>query len=76
MAVAFIIGTIELAGLLAREVGVRGAFWSWLENIDMSALGLVIAGMFVGTWVLALMVWRLGRVEERWRARLQQTGAA
>jgi high-affinity nickel-transport protein len=76
VAVAFVIGTIELAGLVAREVRAQGAFWSWLENINMSMLGLVIAGMFVGTWVLAIMVWRLGRVEERWRARLQQTGAA
>jgi nickel/cobalt transporter (NiCoT) family protein len=76
VAVALVIGTVELAGLVAHEVQARGWFWSWLENINMSALGLVIGGMFVATWVLALTVWRFGRVEERWKARLQETGAA
>jgi nickel/cobalt transporter (NiCoT) family protein len=76
VAVALVIGTVELAGLVAQEVQARGWFWSWLENINMSALGLVIGGMFVATWVLALAVWRFGRVEERWKARLQETGAA
>jgi nickel/cobalt transporter (NiCoT) family protein len=75
VAVAFVIGTVELAGLIARETRAQGAFWSWLENINMSLLGLVIAAMFVATWVLALMIWRLGGVEQRWRDRLQQTGA-
>ena len=76
VAVALVIGTVELAGLVAHEVKARGSFWSWLENINMSALGLVIGAMFAATWVLALLVWRYGRVEERWRARLQETGAA
>ncbi len=76
VAVALVIGTVELAGLVAHEVRARGWFWSWLENINMSALGLVIGAMFVATWLLALLVWRYGRVEERWKARLQETGAA
>ena len=70
VAVALVIGTVELAGLVAQEVRARGWFWSWLENINMSALGLVIGAMFVATWLLALLVWRFGRVEERWKARL------
>src|SRR5262249_28579949 len=76
VAVALVIGTIELGGLVAQEVRARGAFWSWLENIDMSSLGLVIAAMFVATWMVALIVWHFGRVEERWKARLQQTSPA
>jgi High-affinity nickel-transport protein len=71
VAVALVIGTVELAGLVAHEVQARGPFWSWLENINMSALGLVIGAMFVATWLLALLVWRFGRVEERWKPRLQ-----
>jgi nickel/cobalt transporter (NiCoT) family protein len=27
----------------------------------------VIVGMFVAVWVLALAIWRFGRVESRWR---------
>ena len=76
VAVALVIGTVELSGLVAHEVQARGAFWSWLENINMSQLGIVIAAMFVTTWLLALMIWRIARVEERWKARLQQAGAS
>ena len=29
-------------------------------------LGIVILGVFIGTWVVALAVWRFGHIEERW----------
>jgi high-affinity nickel-transport protein len=73
VAVAFLIGTIELGGLAAQRLGLRGGVWGWLENVDLNALGFLIVGLFVGTWALALLVWRVGRIEERWTARL--TGA-
>ncbi len=68
VAVALVIGTIELAGLLARRLGAQGTFWIWWENIDINTLGLIIAGLFAAAWLLALSVWRVGRIEERWRA--------
>jgi nickel/cobalt transporter (NiCoT) family protein len=66
VAVAFVIGTIELSGLLAEKLGAQGQFWNWLENLSINALGFIIVGMFVGTWVIALAVWRFARIEERW----------
>jgi high-affinity nickel-transport protein len=30
----------------------------------------VIVGLFIVTWVAALLVWRYGRIEERWGANL------
>jgi high-affinity nickel-transport protein len=35
----------------------------------------VIVAMFVATWVIALAIWRLGRIEERWSAHLEQSRA-
>jgi high-affinity nickel-transport protein len=70
VAVALIIGTIELGGIVAQHLGARGSFWSWLENIDINTLGFIIAGMFLATWAIALSVWRLGHIEERWSAQL------
>jgi nickel/cobalt transporter (NiCoT) family protein len=64
--VALGIGTIELGGLLAQKLDAHGAFWTWLENININTLGLIIVGMFVATWAIAATVWRLGRIEERW----------
>jgi high-affinity nickel-transport protein len=72
VAVALMIGTIELAGLPARRLGAQGAFWAWWKNIDSGTLGLIIVGLFAATWLLALAVWRLGRIEERWSPRGDQ----
>jgi nickel/cobalt transporter (NiCoT) family protein len=74
--VALVIGTIEIAGLVASETHVSGSFWTWLENININLLGFVIVGMFVATWAVALAVWRYGHVEERWTAHLDDGGEA
>jgi nickel/cobalt transporter (NiCoT) family protein len=73
--VALVIGTIELAGLLAQKLGGHGAFWSWVENISINTLGFIIVGMCVATWAIAASVWRFGRIEERWEARLRRSEA-
>jgi high-affinity nickel-transport protein len=68
--VAVVIGTIELGGLIASQLSLSGSFWSWFENININALGFVIVGIFLLTWAIALSIWRLGRIEERWSAHL------
>jgi nickel/cobalt transporter (NiCoT) family protein len=70
VAVALVVGTIELGGLLAQKLDAQGSFWTWLENVSINTLGLIIVGMFVGTWAIALAVWRLARIEERWSSSL------
>ncbi len=76
VAVALLIGTIELAGLLAQKLGAKGSFWAWLEHVNLNTLGFIIAGMFLATWAIALAVWRFGRIEERWTAHLAEHEAA
>jgi high-affinity nickel-transport protein len=71
VAVALVIGTVELGGLLAQHLNLTGGFWTWFENIDINALGLLIVGLFVGTWAIALSIWRFGHIEERWTAHLE-----
>jgi nickel/cobalt transporter (NiCoT) family protein len=70
VAVALLIGTIELAGLLAHKLGAQGAFWSWVQHLDLNVLGFVVVGMFLLTWLVAMAVWHIGHIEERWGARL------
>jgi nickel/cobalt transporter (NiCoT) family protein len=72
VAVALVIGTIELGGLLAERLQLSGPFWAMWEGIDLNVLGFVIVGMFVATWVAALAVWHFGSIEERWSARLER----
>ena len=47
VAVALVIGTIELGGLIASQLNLSGSFWNWFENININFLGFVIVGMFV-----------------------------
>ncbi|HEX4011355.1 MAG TPA: HoxN/HupN/NixA family nickel/cobalt transporter [Solirubrobacteraceae bacterium] len=71
VAVAMVIGTIELGGLASSELNLSGSFWASLQTMDINVLGFVIVGMFVATWTVAMLVWRVGRIEERWSAHLQ-----
>jgi nickel/cobalt transporter (NiCoT) family protein len=66
VAVALLIGSIELLGLFAGQLGWRGPFWDWLGGLNLNIVGFVIVGMFVVTWAIALLVWRYGRIEEKW----------
>lgn len=66
IAVALIVGTAELLCLLAEQFGWRGGIWDWIGALDLNAVGFGIVGLFVLTWVVALLVWRIGRIEEKW----------
>ncbi|MFT4043474.1 MAG: HoxN/HupN/NixA family nickel/cobalt transporter [Gordonia sp. (in: high G+C Gram-positive bacteria)] len=68
--VAVVIGTIEIAALLADRFEWGGGFWEKVAGIDLNILGFVIVGLFVITWAISVLVWRYGRIEERWTARL------
>jgi high-affinity nickel-transport protein len=75
--VAFIVGTIEILGVVASEFGLSGGpfgFWTtmnWLNNasgpygIDVwGYVGIGIVALFVGTWLLAMLIYKLKRYEE------------
>lgn len=72
VAVALIIGTVELLGLIAEKAGLHGAFWDWISGLDLNIIGYVIVGLFFATWAVALLVWKYGRIEEKWTADLAQ----
>jgi high-affinity nickel-transport protein len=66
VAVALVIGTIELVGVLAQEVGIDTGPLAAVAAIPLDRAGYVVVGLFVVAWVGALAVWRYGHVEERW----------
>ncbi|WP_405818335.1 HoxN/HupN/NixA family nickel/cobalt transporter [Streptomyces sp. NBC_01390] len=70
VAVALIIGTVELLGLLADQADLHGPFWDRVSGLDLNIVGYVIVGLFFGTWAVALVVWKVGRIEEKWTAGL------
>jgi nickel/cobalt transporter (NiCoT) family protein len=74
VAICFFIGTIEVLGLAPMELKFKGAFWTDMANFNINAAGFVIVGMFIVTWAGALVIWRVGHIEEKWSARLQPAG--
>ena len=64
--VALYIGTLELAQVLTSELNLRGGLWNYAANFNINSAGFTIVAMFVGVWAVALLYWRLGKVEQRW----------
>jgi nickel/cobalt transporter (NiCoT) family protein len=75
VAVALLIGTVELLGLLVDRFDLHGPFWDWIAALDLNVLGFVIVGLFFATWIVALIVWKAGRIEEKWSAGLARPAA-
>jgi len=72
VAICFFIGGIEVLSLIPRDLHVNASsgFWNFMANFDINKAGFIIVGMFIVTWAVAIAIWRWGRIEERWSARL------
>jgi nickel/cobalt transporter (NiCoT) family protein len=64
--VAVFIGAVEVLGLLGQDGNLTGPGWSWLADFDINKAGFVIVGVFALTWVVALAIWRFGKIEQKW----------
>ena len=72
IAAAFLIGTIEMLGVLTTEMHLSGPFWDFMANFNINEAGFAIAALFAATWIVALAFWRFGNVEARWQKGLSQ----
>ena len=64
--VALGIGGIELVSVLADRLGLRGGVWDAAGAVDLNTVGYAVVALFAVTWAAAVLVWRVGRIEERW----------
>ncbi|WP_425588426.1 HoxN/HupN/NixA family nickel/cobalt transporter [Streptomyces tremellae] len=70
VAVALIIGTIELIGVLTDQANITSGPLAAIADINLDYAGYGIVGLFFLSWLVALLVWRWGRFEERWSTNL------
>jgi high-affinity nickel-transport protein len=68
VAVALIIGGIELCSILVNRMHIRSGPLAVIGSLDLNTVGYAIVGLFALTWVIAGLVWRFGRIEQRWSA--------
>jgi high-affinity nickel-transport protein len=68
IAVAFVIGTIELVGVLHDKLALSDAVTEWIAGLDLDNVGYLIVALFVVVWAAAIGYWHVAKVEERWTA--------
>lgn len=69
--VALAIGTIEIVSVLADQAHIETGMLADIAAIPLDIAGYGIVALFLLAWIVALGVWRIGHVEERWSADLQ-----
>ena len=59
--VALLVGGIEALGLVAGKLGLSGGPWDIVSTAsgNLGMLGYVIVGLFVASWLLSMLVYRL-----------------
>lgn len=67
--VALVIGVIVLTGLLTERLGIETGPLALIGSANLEFVGFVIVGLFVLTWMIALLIWRFGGIEEKWEVR-------
>jgi high-affinity nickel-transport protein len=68
VAVALVIGAIEVLQVLSDKLSLRGGVWDWLGELDFGSLGYAIVGLFFVTWAVSVLIWKRRHIEERWGA--------
>ena len=67
IAVALLIGSIELVSILHDDLHWSDPVTSWIGGISLNNAGLAIVGLFAATWLIAIGYWKLTDVERRWQ---------
>ncbi|HEY1459000.1 MAG TPA: HoxN/HupN/NixA family nickel/cobalt transporter [Casimicrobiaceae bacterium] len=66
IAVALVIGTIELMQVLIGILHLDGRFFEFVAGLDFGILGYVIVGVFLAAWSISVALWKFSRIEERY----------
>lgn len=63
--VALVIGSIELCSVLADRFSWTTGPVAAIGSIDLDGVGFVIVAVFLATWLLAVVAWRVLRLSEK-----------
>jgi len=71
VAVALFNENIELISILTEKTGITSGPLAAIANLNLDVVGYAIVALFVLTWLIAITIWKYGRIEEKWSASLQ-----
>ncbi|MDI3315411.1 MAG: HoxN/HupN/NixA family nickel/cobalt transporter [Mycobacterium sp.] len=67
VAIALLIGTIELVSVLHDNLGWVNPATDWISALSLNNVGFIVVGLFVATWACAIAYWRLTDSQHRWQ---------
>ncbi len=66
--VALAVGTIEYLQVISSQLQWESPFFEWLNSLDFETLGYGIVAIFLVTWIVAIILFKVRRIEERYGA--------
>lgn len=66
VSVALFVGGLEITQVIAKQLNLTGGFWNYAASFNLNSAGYIIVGLFAVVWIVALALWRYGKIEERW----------
>jgi nickel/cobalt transporter (NiCoT) family protein len=63
---ALVVGGVEALGLIADHLNLEGGFWRAIAalNRNFGSLGFLIIALFIASWLVSMLVYRLKRYDE------------
>jgi nickel/cobalt transporter (NiCoT) family protein len=71
--VALMIGGIEALGLIAGKLGLEGAFWGSIGDLNqgLANFGYLVVGIFIASWAISYFIYRWQRLDQPLAERVQ-----
>jgi high-affinity nickel-transport protein len=63
---ALLIGIIELAQVFSEKLRLTTGIWGWIQTLDISSLGYLLVILFLFSWGISYVIWKVFKIEERW----------
>lgn len=74
--VAFVVGSIEVIGLLSDKLELSGQPWDFIAGIDINTAGQLIVAIFLLVWLGAVAYYKLAKVDERYADAVREADPA
>ena len=62
--VAVVVGGIEVLSIIATVFHLTGSLWDSLVNLDFGILGGIIIGLFILSWVISTVIYKVKRYDD------------
>jgi nickel/cobalt transporter (NiCoT) family protein len=64
--VALVVGSIEVLGLIANQLKLKGFFWDWIGtlNDNFGIIGYLIIGIFIASWIASTIIYKVKKYDD------------